>query len=407
MKIIVLGGDGFVGWPVSLRLSKDGHDVTIVDNFARRNADSELGCESLTPIRFLGERVKIWKELTGRKISFKRVDVAKNYYGLYDVICKVKPEVIIHLAEQRAAPYSMKSEIHKRYTINNNITATHNVLCAIVESGLDIHLVHIGSTGVYGYQDSDAPIPEGYLDYWVEKSDAKGLENLHSLDRFVKMRDLYPMRPGSIYHTTKTMDAMLFRFYAQNDGVKITDLHQGIIWGVNTPETYMHEGLINRFDYCGDYGTVLNRFLMQGATGHPITVYGTGGQTRAFIHVQNTCDCIGLAIAEPPQRFDEVKIFNQTTEQLQLKELAHIVSKYTGAQVQYCSNPRVENESNSLVLENKKFLELGLEPIKVDSSKFDEICQTANQYKHRIKKEVIYCTSVWRKDLRCEPIQNS
>ena len=399
MRIIVIGGDGFVGWPVSLRLSKEGHRVTIVDNFARRNADQELGCESLTPIRFMSERVKVWNEVGGsKKVAFKRVDVAKNYYGLLDVIRKIKPEVIVHLAEQRAAPYSMKTESHKRYTVSNNINATHNVLCAIVESEMDIHLVHIGSAGVYGYQSSTIPIPEGYLEYQVLDPEQ---------NEYVVMRDLYPMSPGSIYHMTKTMDSMMFRFYAKNDGIRVTDLHQGIIWGVNTAETEQHEGLVNRFDYCGDYGTVLNRFLMQGSNGHPITVYGSGRQTRAFIHIVNTCDCISLAIANPPQRFDEVKIFNQTTEQLQLIELAETVAKITGGEIQHCSNPRVEAEANDLDLKNDQFLKLGLNPIKVDSRYLEEICTLAHKYRSRMNSEVVYCTSTWRKDLKCEPIQPS
>lgn len=395
MRIIVIGGDGFVGWPVSLRLSTEGHRITIIDNFARRTSDQELGCESLTPISYMSERVKTWKEIADKKIAFKRVDVAKNYYGLLDVIKKIRPEVIIHLAEQRAAPYSMKSPQHKRYTVTNNINATHNVLCSIVDSGLDIHLVHIGTTGVYGYQSSAIPIPEGYLEFQV--FDPKANE-------YVVMRDLYPMSPGSVYHMTKTMDAMMFRFYAQNDGVRITDLHQGIIWGVNTKETEMHDSLINRFDYCGDYGTVLNRFLMQGSNAHPITVYGTGKQTRAFIHISNSCDCISLAIANPPQKFDEVKIFNQTTEQLQLIELAKIVANLTGGKVQHCSNPRVEAESNDLEITNEKFLKLGLEPIKVDSRYLEEICKLAYVHRSRMNNDVIYCQSPWRKDLKCEPI---
>jgi len=398
MRILILGGDGFVGWPVSLRLSAEGHEVTIVDNFARRKTDTELGCDSLTPISFLGDRVKIWKKVAGKVIAFKRVDIAKNYYGLFDVIRKVRPEVIVHLAEQRAAPYSMKSEIHKRYTVANNTAATHNVLCAIVDSGLDVHLIHIGTTGVYGYHSSAIPIPEGYLEYQV--LDPKSSE-------YILMRDYYPMNPGSVYHMTKTMDSMMFRFYAKNDGIRITDLHQGVIWGVNTPETDMDEGLINRFDYCGDYGTVLNRFLTQGANDHPLTVYGTGQQTRAFIHIINSCDCISIAIANPPEAFDEVKIFNQTTEQLRLIDLAKTVSKMTGGKINYYSNTRVEPEENELTLENEQFLELGLNPIKVDSRYLEEVCSLAYKYKRRMKREVILPSSPWRKDLKCTLIQGT
>lgn len=396
MRVLVMGGDGFVGWPVSLRLSNAGNDVTIVDNFFRRQADFELGVESLTPIKLLADRVSCWKKLTGKKLNYKRLDVSRNYYGLVDLMRKLKPEVIIHLAEQRAAPYSMKSEIHKRYTVNNNINATHNILCAIVETDMDVHLVHIGTAGVYGYNDSSVTIPEGYLDYHVKNG-----------SDYIKMRDLFPMRPGSIYHMTKTMDSMMFRFYAQNNGIRITDLHQGVIWGINTPETETSEDLFNRFDYCGDYGTVLNRFLMQSAINHPITVYGLGEQTRAFIHIVNTCDCIEIAVANPPSNFDEVLIFNQTTEQLRLIDLANMVKELTGVEIQHCSNPRVEPEKNSLVMDNAKFLSLGLNPIKVDEKQLSGILRLADKYKDRIKREKIYCTSVWRSDLKCEPIQLS
>ncbi len=391
MRILVLGGDGFVGWPISLRLSKEGHDVTVVDNFARRSSDQELGVDSLTPIGLMAERVKVWRAVTGNTIVFKRIDIAKNYFGLLDVINKIRPDVVIHLAEQRAAPYSMKTPHHKRYTVSNNIVGTHNVLCAIVESGLDVHLVHIGTAGVYGYESNEIPIPEGYLDFFVS----------HNGNDY-PMRDYYPMRPGSIYHMTKTMDSLMFRFYAKNDLVRITDLHQGVIWGVDTDETRLHEGLVNRFDYCGDYGTVLNRFLVQAVIDHPLTLYGKGKQTRAFIHLQNSADCVMLAVYNPPKRGEEVKIFNQTTEQLCLKDLADIVSRLTDAKVEHFPNPRIEVEDNILHMENDQFLELGLDPIKVDSDKLDEVCRLAYKYKDRINREAIISTSYWREDRRVE-----
>ncbi len=394
MRVLVVGGDGFVGWPVSMRLSSLGYKVTIVDNFSRRSIDMELGCQSLTPIKLMSERVKTWREVTGKSILFKRVDVARNYHGTFDVIKKIRPHVIIHLGEQRAAPYSMKSPSHKRYTVNNNIMATHNLLCAIVESRLDIHLVHIGSAGVYGYDHGSVPVPEGYFKFQVLAPDGR-----------YEMRDLYPFRPGSIYHTTKTMDAMLFRFYASNDEVRITDLHQGVIWGVETEEMQFHDDLVGRFDYCGDYGTVLNRFIMQAAVKHPITLYGKGRQKRGFIHIENTCDCIKLAIENPPEKGEEPKIFNQITEQLRLSDLADIVSKMTGAEVNKVPNPRLENEDNELVLENSQFLSLGLDPIFVDSDKLKKIFELANKHIDRVDQKKIPCTSLWRED-RCM-LQNS
>jgi UDP-sulfoquinovose synthase len=278
MKVLVLGGDGFCGWPSALHLSALGHEVAIVDNLSRRNIDIELECESLTPIRPMGQRLRAWKEVTAKEIPFYRFNVARNYQRMLDLLVEWRPHAIVHFAEQRAAPYSMKSSAHKRYTVDNNLNATNNVLAAIVESGLDIHVAHLGTMGVYGYGTAGMKIPEGYLTVKVEAENGEMLEN----------EILYPANPGSIYHMTKTQDQLLFAYYNKNDGVRVTDLHQGIVWGTQTAETRLDERLINRFDYDGDYGTVLNRFLMQAAVGYPLTVHGTGGQTRAFILIQDT-----------------------------------------------------------------------------------------------------------------------
>ena len=234
MKVIVLGGDGFCGWPTSLHLSNKGHDVIIVDNLSRRAIDLELEAESLTPIKPMGERIKAWKEITGKDIQFINLTVGVDFNELLALICNEKPDAIIHFAEQRAAPYSMKSAKHKRYTVNNNLNATNDICAAIVESGLDIHLVHLGTMGVYGYGTAGMKIPEGYLDVKVE-TDA-GL-----LDQQI----LYPTNPGSIYHMTKTQDQLFFHFYNKNDNIRVTDLHQGIVWGTQTDETSMDERLIN------------------------------------------------------------------------------------------------------------------------------------------------------------------
>jgi len=303
MLILVLGGDGFCGWPTSLHMSNCGHDVVIVDNFARRNADVELEASSLTPITPLGTRLRAWREVSGREIGFHRFNVAEDYDDLLALITDLEPDAIVHFAEQRAAPYSMKSSWHKRYTVSNNLNATNNVLAALVESGVDAHVVHLGTMGVYGYGAAGMKIPEGYLRVIVPIEDGPDVEQ----------EILFPPNPGSIYHMTKTQDQLLFAYYNKNDGVRVTDLHQGIVWGTQTSETQRDERLINRFDYDGDYGTVLNRFLMQAAIGYPLSVHGTGGQTRAFIHIQDTVRCIQLAVETPPERGERVRIFNQMT----------------------------------------------------------------------------------------------
>jgi len=382
--IIILGGDGFCGWPTSLGLSMAGYEVTIVDNLSRRKIDVELECESLTPIRPIGTRLKVWKALAGKDIHYVNMDVSLQYNKLLGLIQKLRPKAIVHFAEQRAAPYSMKSSFCKRYTVDNNINATHNVLCAIAESELDVHLVHLGTMGVYGYGTAGMSITEGYLKVQVEH------EGEHK-----EIEILYPANPGSIYHMTKTQDALMFYFYNKNDRIRITDLHQGIVWGTNTPETMRDEALINRFDYDGDYGTVLNRFLMQAAVGHPLTVHGTGGQTRAFIHIRDTVNCIRMAVENPPAPGERVQIFNQATETHCLRDLAGLVSEMTGAEVRYYSNPRQEDSENVLHVRNDKFLELGLNPCSLSDGLLLEVVNIAEKYKHRCDVSKIISTSPW------------
>jgi UDP-sulfoquinovose synthase len=409
-KIIVLGGDGFCGWPTSLHLSDQGHEIIILDNLSRRKIDIELGCDSLTPIATIEQRIEAWKEVSGKVIRFENLDLSVEYHELVQLLKDEKPDAVVHFAEQRAAPYSMKNSKNKRYTMQNNLVGTNNLLSAIVESGLDIHVVHLGTMGVYGYGTTGGAIPEGYMDIHLPTGDTKSI--------------LHPANPGSIYHLTKCLDALTFQFYNKNDGLRITDLHQGIVWGTNTQQTSRDSRLINRFDYDGDYGTVLNRFLMQAALGIPLTVYGIGGQTRAFIHIsgqptfpsfplpvlsfpflilisclsfEDTVRCVEIAINHPPPHGHKVEIFNQVAETLQVEALASLISLKAGVPINYLPNPRSEDPKNSLEVKNQKFCSLGLNPTLLEDGLLDEVVNVARKYKHRALLTKVMPTSYWNR----------
>jgi UDP-sulfoquinovose synthase len=386
VKVLVLGGDGFCGWPCAVNLADVGHEVVIVDNLSRRKIDIDLGVESLTPIATIRDRLTAWEQVGGAPIRFEHLDIAKNYDQLLALLRAERPDAVVHFAEQRAAPYSMKTSATKRYTVDNNVNGTHNLLAAIVESGQDIHIVHLGTMGVYGYgSHRGATIPEGYLTVEVPQPDGS---------RFTE-KILHPANPGSVYHMTKTLDQLLFFYYNKNDNIRITDLHQGIVWGTNTSLTEKDPRLTNRFDYDGDYGTVLNRFLMQAAIGYPLTVHGTGGQTRAFIHIRDSVRCVQLALENPPSHGERVKIFNQMTESHRVSDLAQKVAALTGAEINYLSNPRNEAIENDLIVDNRCFIELGLNPTTLDDGLLTEVVDVARRWADRCDRSRIPCLSAW------------
>jgi UDP-sulfoquinovose synthase len=383
MRIAVLGGDGYCGWATALYLSNQGHSVSIVDNFVRRQWDHELGVETLTPIRPLSERLRVWQELTGRHIDLYTGDVT-DYDFLAEVIKGFEPEAVIHFAEQRSAPYSMIDRKHAVFTQTNNVVGTLNLLFALREFQPDCHLVKLGTMGEYGTPNID--IEEGYLT--VEHNGRKDVLP-------------YPKQPGSFYHLSKVHDSHNIMFACKVWGLRATDLNQGVVYGTVTDEVLFDERLINRFDYDEVFGTVLNRFCVQAALGHPLTVYGRGGQTRGFLDIRDTVKCVELATLTPAAR-GECRVFNQFTEQFSVLQLADMV-RTAGAklglpvEVSHIPDPRVESEEHYYNAKHSKLVDLGLQPHDLSDSLLDSLMNIAMRYRDRIDTSVFMPQVDWRK----------
>jgi UDP-sulfoquinovose synthase len=382
MRIAVLGGDGYCGWATALYLSKKGHSVAIVDNFVRRQWDFELGAQTLTPILPLSDRLRAWQELTGETIRSFVGDVME-YDFVSSVIRDFEPEAVVHFAEQRSAPYSMIDRKHAVFTQVNNVVGTLNLLFALREFQPDCHLIKLGTMGEYGTPNID--IEEGYIT----------IEHNGRRDTVP-----YPKQPGSFYHLSKVHDSHNMMFACRIWGLRATDLNQGVVYGTMTDEVALSEALINRFDYDEVFGTVLNRFCVQAAIGHPLTVYGKGGQTRGFLDIRDTVRCVELACLNPAGR-GECRVYNQFTEQFSVLDLAHLVQTAgekigLEVEVQHLADPRVEAEQHYYNAKHSKLIELGLEPHLLSDSLLDSLMNVAIKYRDRIDLNVMLPQVNWR-----------
>lgn len=382
MRILVLGGDGYCGWPTALYLSHRGNEVAIADNFCRRSWDHELGAQTLTPIRPLSERLQTWHRCTGKEIDLFVGDIV-DYEFLARVIQEFEPEAVVHFAEQRSAPYSMIDRQHAVFSQTNNVVGTLNVLFAIREFEPDCHLVKLGTMGEYGTPNID--IEEGYI-----RIQHNGREDVLP----------FPKQPGSFYHLSKVHDSHNIHFCCKIWGLRATDLNQGVVYGTMTDETAIDESLINRFDYDEVFGTALNRFCVQASIEHPLTIYGKGGQTRGFLDIRDTVRCIELACMNPAAR-GEFRVFNQFTEQFSVRELAelvHIAGTRLGLNVavNHLPDPRVEAEEHYYNAKHTKLTELGLKPHLLSESLVDSLVNIAMKHRDRVDSTLLLPRVNWR-----------
>jgi UDP-sulfoquinovose synthase len=379
MKILVLGGDGYLGWPTALHLSAAGHRVAVADNFARRGYDNELGVESLVPIEPLQARVAAWQDLTGQEIPVFVGDLIDPIF-CHRMISEFRPDAVVHFAEQRSAPYSMIDRAHAVYTQHNNVTGNLNLLFAIAEIDPDIHLVKLGTLGEYGTPNID--LEEGWLE----------IEHKGRRDKV-----LYPKRPGSFYHLSKVHDSHNIEFGCRVWNLRATDLNQGIVYGQQTPETVGDERLATRFDYDAVFGTVLNRFVIQAVLGRPLTVYGTGGQTRGMIDLRDTVVCVRLACEHPADR-GEFRVFNQITESMSVTDMAETIRAASpeDVRIEHLDNPRVELSGHYYNVTHTKLVELGLEPHLLSDTLIESLFEITKRYADRVRPEALLPTVNWR-----------
>jgi UDP-sulfoquinovose synthase len=378
MRVLILGGDGYLGWPTALHLSQSGDEVAVADNFARRGYDLETGVDSLVPIEPLHRRVDRWEDLTGKRIETFVGDLTEAEF-VGDMVGRFRPDAIVHFAEQRSAPYSMIDRTHAVYTQVNNVVGTLNVLYAMADVDPAIHLVKLGTMGEYGTPDID--IEEGYIEITHRgRSDVLP----------------FPKQPGSFYHLSKVHDSHNIAFCCRAWGLRSTDLNQGVVYGQSTPETLLHPDLATRFDYDAVFGTVLNRFVVQAAAGEALTVYGKGGQTRGFLDIRDTLACVELALRNPAGA-GECRVFNQFTESFSVLQLAQMVADAAGgAEIVHLVDPRVELEEHYYRAAHTKLLELGLMPHLLGERLLVELLGMAQGHLGRLERAALEPKVHWR-----------
>jgi UDP-sulfoquinovose synthase len=382
MRVLVLGADGYLGWPTCMYFSQRGHEVLGVDNYFRRNVAMELDCEPLVPTQDLAGRASIWKEVTGKEIDVRIGDVT-DYSFLKSIFKDLRPDAVIHYAEQPSAPYSMIDRERAAFTLQNNLISTLNAAYAVKEAAPECHIIKLGTMGEYGTPNID--IEEGWID----------IEHKGRSDRF-----LFPRQASSLYHTTKIQDTDLLWFYVRTWGLRVTDLMQGPVYGISTDESDIDPGLMPNFHYDEIFGTVLNRFIVQAVAGYPLTVYGKGGQTRGYLNLKDTMQCVYLSATQPAER-GELRIFNQVTEIFSVRDLAERVKRVGEGlgyrvEMQEVENPRVEKEEHYYNPKYTGLLDLGLKPHYLTDEVTEEFFRVAEKYKDRINRDAIFRGISWK-----------
>lgn len=382
MKVLILGGDGFLGWPTAMNLSAHGHDIHVVDNCFRRTVCNDRDVPCLFPVPELNDRAEIWSEKTNHKIGVSIGDIT-DYDFLLNVVKSFQPTAIIHYAEQPSAPYSMLGQEEARFTLENNLVGTLNVAFAVKETNPEIHIVKLGTMGEYGTPNID--IEEGFIE----------IEHNGRRDRL-----LFPRQAGSLYHTTKIQDTDLLYFYVRAWGLRVTDLMQGPVYGIVTDEMGDDDRLMTHFNYDEIFGTVLNRFVVQAVEGIPLTVYGEGGQTRGYLNIKDTLQCVRLAVENPVEE-GTLRVFNQFTETFSVNELASRVQEAgtvmgTEVSIQKIDNPRVELEEHYYNPKHVGLRDLGLEPNLLTTDVLVHMMETVMRYKDNIRTDIILPKTKWK-----------